>query len=77
MSPKQMAEPAPRIVSLNPTLDENDKGAVKITISLSPEFLKVLEDYRFAHRCKSMSAAIRELAEKGLSVAEPKVRRLT
>jgi hypothetical protein len=51
----------------------NGKGGVglireeRLQIMLSPEELKVLDNFRFAHRMPSRAAAVRELLRHGLA----------
>ena len=40
----------------------------RLQIMLSPEEIRVLDDWRFAHRMPSRAAAIRELLRRGLAV---------
>jgi len=41
----------------------------RLQIMLSPEELKAVDDFRFAHRMPSRAAAVRELFRVGLSAA--------
>lgn len=43
---------------------------VRKLISLSPEMVRAIEDFRFAHRLKTEAEAIRRLIELGLDAAE-------
>ena len=42
--------------------------AERLQIMLSPEEIRALDDWRFAHRMPSRAAAIRELLRRGLGV---------
>ena len=42
--------------------------AERLQIMLSPEEIRALDDWRFAHRLPSRAAAIRELLRRGLTI---------
>lgn len=59
-----MAEPAAKRIELEHP--GHGPEGVKITISLTSDLLKLIEDYHFGMRLKSTSAAVRQLVEIGL-----------
>jgi hypothetical protein len=53
-------------LGLDPMTDEQARGE-RLQIMLSPEELKVLDDFRFKVRMPSRAAAVRELLKRGLA----------
>jgi hypothetical protein len=53
-------------------IDNLNRGE-RLQIMLSPEELKVLDDFRFNHRMPSRASAVRELFRIGLANAESMV----
>jgi metal-responsive CopG/Arc/MetJ family transcriptional regulator len=47
-------------------MDKAQSKPVAISITLAPELVKMIDDYRFAERIPSRSAAIAHLVERGL-----------
>lgn len=46
-------------------------GKPRLMITVSDEMRRQIDDYRFAHRCKSTSQALNELIERGIEVLNP------
>lgn len=52
-------------------MSSNAKKTERVIVLMSPEEVRAIEDWMFAHRLKSQAEAVRRLVQRGLRSTEP------